>query len=167
MVRRSRLRRGAGRRDLHRLEFNRRAGLATVDKILSKAKMTPALKAAMLELRDAIRRGDDDAAYELSSVKSFITGSLETSGRNHFGEDNDYNRKILGGSVYSLIDNLHFKLAMKADKIPSGMMVLSSRGVGRSPVITQKGISRKKSPTLTLIRKEDAAIRKEAGEMKL
>jgi hypothetical protein len=128
--------------------------METLNKILAKAKMSPDLRNAVIELRNAIKSGNKIMAYELSAVKSFIGGDLKTPSTYRFREDMDYNEKALGSSVYSLLDSVHFHIAMKTQKIPAGMMVFSADG------IQQKGMPTGKSKTLELIRKEhERAVR--------
>jgi hypothetical protein len=73
----------------------------------------------------------------------------------------DYNEKALGSSVYSLLDGVHFRIAMKTQKIPAGMMVFGAGG------IRQKGMPTGKSKTLELIRKEAERIHREVGLKKV
>ena len=125
-----------------------------LNKILAKAKISPDLRDAVIELKNAIKSGNKNMAYELSAVKSFIGGDLRKPSTYHFREDSDYNEKVLGSSVYSLLDSVHFHIAMETQKLPAGMMVFSAGG------IRQKGMPKGKSKTLELIRKEhERAVR--------
>lgn len=134
--------------------------METLNKILAKAKMSPDLRNAVMELKNAIKSGNKIMAYELSAVKSFIGGDLKKPSTYHFREDMDYNEKALGSSVYSLLDSVHFHIAMETQKIPAGMMVFSASG------IRQKGMPTGKSKTLELIKKEhERAIRETKMEM--
>jgi hypothetical protein len=136
-----------------------------LDRIISKAKISPELHGAVIELKDALRKKDIVRAYELSAVKSLICSDINIpSSKCHFRENSEYNMKILGAGgrgVYGILDNIHFDLAMKAGKIPAGMMIFSAEG------IRQKGSSLGKSRTLELIRREQARIKREAKLMKV
>jgi hypothetical protein len=135
--------------------------MKTVNEILSKASMTPDLRNAVNELRTAIRKKQWDKASELSTVKSFITSTLKTSSRNHFGEDMDYNKTVLhGADVYSQLDGLNHDLAMETGDMPSGTMVITAEGVhSRKPRYF-------KSPTLALISMERRQIEREAKKLR-
>jgi hypothetical protein len=128
--------------------------------ILSKAEISPDLRNAVMELKEALRKKDIVRAYEVSAVKSFICTSMgerRCSG-SHFTENGEYNKKVLGmggRGVYGILDNIHFDLAMKAGKIPAGMMIFSAEG------IKQKGSPIGKSRTLELIRKEQMQTERE------
>jgi len=129
-----------------------KTNVKVLDKILKKAEISPDLRIAVAELKNALKEKDIVRAYEVSAVKSYICTSMgerRCSG-SHFTENGDYNRKVLGmdGSVYSILDNIHFDLAMKAGKIPAGMMIFSAEG------IQQKGSPIGKSKTLELMKKE-------------
>jgi len=128
-----------------------------LDKILEKAKITVALKRAILELKDALTNDDLDLAYEVSAVKSYIAG-MDADSKNHFREDVDYNRTALGGEdVYCLLDDMHHTFAFANHKLPSGMMVISLDGW------KSKSLPKRESPTLKLITEEHTRIVKEAG----
>jgi hypothetical protein len=133
----------------------KKASIKTLDKILKKAEISPDLRNAVMELKEAIRKKDIVRAYEVSAVKSYICGSMKMRDC-HFRENDEYNMKVLGTYVYSTLDSIHFDLAMKAGKIPAGMMVFSAEG------IRQKGSPIGKSKTLELIRKEQARTVKES-----
>jgi hypothetical protein len=140
--------------------------IKTLDKILSKAEMSPDLRNAIIELKEALRKKDIIRAYEVSAVKSYICTRMGIEKRKqcHFTENGEYNSKVLGmgeRDVYGILDNIHFDLAMKAGKIPAGMMVFSAGG------IQQKGMPMGKSKTLELIRKEHERIHREVGLKKV
>jgi hypothetical protein len=135
-----------------------KTNINVLDAILKKAEISSDLRNAVIELKEAIRKKDIIRAYEVSAVKSYICGSMKMRDC-HFRENDKHNRKVLGVNgrdVYMILDNIHFDLAMKAGKIPAGMMVFSSEGV------TQKGSPIGKSRTLELMRKEQARIVKES-----
>lgn len=128
-----------------------------LNKILEKAKITPDLKKAILEIKDALTNDDLYLAYEVSAVKSYIAG-MSANPKNHFREDVDYNRTVLGGEdVYCLLDDMHHTFAFANHKLPSGMMVISLDGW------KSKGLPKRESPTLKLITEEHTRIVKEAS----
>jgi hypothetical protein len=136
--------------------------LKNLDILLAEAQMSPELKNAVLELKDALKRKDYNMAYELSAVKSYVTGKIDPNDkRNKFQEGDDYNTKKFGRSMYSYLDNLHHKIAFKLMKkdpsiVPAGAMVFSAGG------IRQKGLPPKStSPTLKRIEYEHNQIVKE------
>lgn len=140
--------------------------IKTLDNILSKAKMSPDLRNAIIELKEALRKKDIIRAYEVSAVKSYIYTRMGIEKRKqcHFTENGEYNSKVLGmdgRDVYGILDNIHFDLAMKAGKIPAGMMIFSAGG------IKQKGFPVGRSKTLELIRKEHERIHREVGLKKV
>jgi hypothetical protein len=149
---------GASRKEIRKGDMM--SNIEILNKILSKAKMSPDLHNAVMELKEAIRKKDIVRAYEISAVKSYICGSMKMRDC-HFRENDEYNMKILGTYVYSILDNIHFDLAMKAGKIPAGMMIFSAEG------IQQKGSPIGKSRTLELIRKEHARIVRESKMEKI
>jgi hypothetical protein len=134
--------------------------------ILARAKMSPDLRNAIIELKEALRKKDIVKAYEISAVKSYICTRMGIAKRKqcYFTENGEYNRKVLGmgnRDIYGILDNIHFNLAMKAGKIPAGMMVFSASG------IQQKGMPIGKSKTLELIKKEHERIHREVGLKKV
>jgi hypothetical protein len=126
-----------------------------LNKILARAKINKNLRDAVKELKNAIKSGNKIMAYELSAVKSFVSsGDLKKPSTYRFREDDNYNERALGSSVYRLLDSVHFHIAMETQKIPAGMMIFSAGG------IRQKGMPTGKSKTLELIRKEhERAVR--------
>jgi hypothetical protein len=134
--------------------------IINLDVAIKDAKISDALRNAMIELKDALKRRNYNMAYELSSVKSFIVHDLKFK-KNAFREASDFNEKKLGTSMYSFLDCLHHKISfnlMEKDpsKIPSGSMIMSAGG------IQQKGLPpESKSPTLKRIDYEAEQIRKE------
>ena len=123
--------------------------------ILKKAKINANLKKAIEETIKALNKNDLDLAYELSAVKSFVSGDLKAKG--YFREDDNYNTVHLGKSVYFILDDIHHELAFKIGefRIPSGMMILTSTGTYK------KEKSKKKHPIITMMEKERARIYKE------
>jgi hypothetical protein len=140
--------------------IDKKSMVKTLDKIITKASMTPDLKKAVGEIKTALNRNQIRKASELSTVKSFIMGTLDT-GKSHFGEDRKYNIKILGGrDVYGLLDSINFDLSMESGAMPAGMMVITSQGVkSREPWYF-------KSPTMMKIKKEREEIEREVGKLR-
>ena len=131
-----------------------RKHILTLEKIERKAVISPQLEVAVNEIINAINSGDTELAYELSVVKSFVTGNMSHDpNEHHFREDHEYNTRILGRSVYGELDTIHHDLAMSLKRMPSGMMILSARG------FTQKGKSSREHPIVTRINEEREAIK--------
>jgi len=129
--------------------------LPELEKFYAGARMSPALKNALDELIDALKHDDWSKAEELSAVKSFITSEIEPADNlNHFQEDMAYNRRKFKDDLYSYLDSLHFDLAMRLHKQPSGIMILSRSGIQDRPQPTLK------SPTLNMMRWEHKQIEK-------
>lgn len=146
------------------MAFRKRNVLSTLQDILDKGRMSVTLRKAVAATASAIEAGDYELAYQISACKSLVCGEMDT-GRNrqdHFREDGDANEKALGGSIYMLLDGVHFKLAMKVGKLSSGMMVVS-----RSP----EGLSMEEMrhegehPIVRRIQSENRRIAKEVEEM--
>lgn len=123
--------------------------------LLKKAKMNNNLKKAIEETIKALNKNDIELAYELSAVKSFVSGEMNST--HNFTEDADYNYAIFGKrDVYSILDYIHHELAYMADKMPSGMMAFTSGGG-----MYEKGMSEKKHPIIKIMEKERAKIYKD------
>jgi len=127
--------------------------------IQQNAKISPDLKFAVSETIKALDRGDTRLAYELTSVKSYVSGVSGDPKENHFREDTEYNEKKLGQSVYGILDGLHHELAMIVDEIPSGMVVITAEGMSSGGRVTRK------HPTISLIQKENQVIQKRANRL--
>jgi hypothetical protein len=92
--------------------------------ILKKAVISPMLKTAIENTIEAIKSKDLNLAYQITAVKSFITGEINPKDKSHaFQENCEKNEKILGNSVYSILDGIHHDLAFRNGSIPSGMMM--------------------------------------------
>lgn len=129
--------------------------------ILQKGKINSNLRTAVQEIRKAIEKDDVALATELTGVKSYITGAMtdkELSVRPRsiqkyrFREDDEYNRNVLGRSVYGRLDGLHHDLAYSQGQLPRGMMVFSPYGVERRPY--PKG----KHPVVRMMEKEQEEV---------
>jgi hypothetical protein len=145
--------------------------IANLDLILKNAKMTDALKNAIIELKDALKKKDYNMAYELSAVKSLIVSNLKFKEasimkKNAFREDSKSNEKILGDSLYGYLDGLHHKITFnlmrggKKDIVPSGMIVMSGSTTGLT--IKEKGLSKLESSILKRMNYEFEETKREA-----
>jgi len=150
---------------LHNVDYDSKEyskDLKSLDAILKHGQISEDLRTAILELKDALEKKDYDLAYEISAVKSFVTGGIdEKDEKNHFQENSDYNEQNLGRNIYSYLDALHHKVAFNLmeknpDIIPSGAMVVSREG------IRQKGAIPQTSPTLKKMHSEQKEIEEEA-----
>jgi len=143
--------------------------IENLDLILKGAKMSDALKNAVIELKDALEKKDYDRAYELSAVKSLIVGDIKPIVGCLFREDSKHNEKMLGKSLYGYLDGLHHKISfnlMRAGKdvIPSGAMIIKGTTTGLA--IRQKGLPKLESPSLKRIKIELEQIRKDIKKMR-
>lgn len=128
-----------------------------LQRVLEVGKMTTSTRKAIQEIISALRRNDLELAYELTAVKSFLTGSMEAPARYHFKEDAKYNQKVLGDDIYRILDRMHHDLAYEVDRIPSGMMVVTARGY------TGKGKPVRSHPIIRMMERERKAIRRRAA----
>jgi len=125
----------------------------TLRDVRKRAKISPDLKCAIDETIQALEAGNKELAADLTAVKSFITGSMVSNPmENHFREDSDTNEKVLGNSVYGILGRIHRELALATQTLPSGMMILSAKGV------EQRKLPERRTPTLKLIRQERSRI---------
>jgi len=136
--------------------MHRRETVKQLNKILEKAIISEPLKNAVKETIIALEGGNSELAYELTAVKSLVTGEKADPEVHHFRENTQQNKSTLGRSVYALLDSIHHDLAFKLSKIPSGMMILSADGM------REKAESEKQHPVITRIQEERAAIRRKA-----
>jgi len=127
-------------------------------RVEKRGKMSRCLKHAVGEIVQALRQGNIDFAADLSAVKSFISGEMGSDPeRYHFREDSKHNERVLGQSVYGILDRLHHDLAMATKTLPMSMMIISPAG------IQVRGLSKQKSPTLDMMRNEDRQMRQEVA----
>jgi hypothetical protein len=126
--------------------------------ILEKAEISQPLREAVEEMIDAWRKNDSTRFYELSSVKSYIS-NIKHEDECSFWEDHERNEKILGESVYQILDRLHHFMAYHVGKIPSGMVIYDFDN-GK---IEEKSQSVGDSKTLSLIREEHRKSLKRAS----
>ena len=133
---------------------NYRFTIKELDKILRKAKMSPDLRIAIESIKEAMEEGDNELVADLTSVKSFIVFEINPDNKNHhFQEDDEYNKKVLGFSLYEYLDSLNHKYAVMTDTLPSGTMVFESGGI-----VEQRGPSKRKHPIIKLMEEERKAI---------
>jgi len=116
------------------MAFDKKSALKTLRGIQGKARMSATLGKAVAATIEAIEAGDLELAYQISACKSLVCGEMNTgrNRQNHFREDGDANKGALGSSVYSLLDGIHFRLAMRIGKLSSGMMMFSTGPEGVS-----------------------------------
>jgi hypothetical protein len=103
--------------------------IPTLKRILAKAHISPMLLTAVSDTIKALEADDLALAYQLTVVKSFITGRLNPNDKVHaFQEDFEYNSLVkgLGNSVYTILDIIHHDIAWKLGEMPSGMMIMST-----------------------------------------
>lgn len=134
-----------------------KGAIEQLNEILEKAIVSEPLKNAIKEAIIALEGGNSELAYELTAVKSLVTGEEANPEVNHFRENIEQNRSTLGRSVYALLDSIHHDLAFGLGKIPSGMMILYATGGMR-----EKAESEKQHPVITRIQEERAAIQRKA-----
>ena len=127
--------------------------ISELDKILSKAKMSSDLRRAVEAIKEAMEEGDKELVADLTAVKSFIISVIDPDNKNqHFQEDEEYNEKVLGYSLYNYFDSMHHKYAFMTGTLPSGMLVF---GDGK---IKERGPSKRKHPIIKLMEEERKAI---------
>jgi hypothetical protein len=133
--------------------------ITVLKSILKKGVMSPMLKQAVEAIIIALNDKNLNLAYQLSVVKSFITGVLDPKDKVHaFQENCTANEKLFGegNDIYSLLDGIHFSLAMKVDKMPSGMMIMSGTPQGNVNVTEMKRIG--SHPIIKRIKAERKAV---------
>lgn len=114
------------------------SNLSRLNEILEKGKISNQLKEAVVSIIEAIEQDNFVLATDLSSVKSLVSGSINTKQDEYpYRESHEYNEKHLGNSVYSILDGIHFAYSMRSDKMPSGMMLISSGGITHGGKITE------------------------------
>jgi len=123
--------------------------ISELNKILSKAKMSPDLREAVEAIKKAMEEGDNELVADLSAVKSFIASRIDISNKfNHFQEDEEYNRKVLGISLYEYLDFLHHKYASMTGTLPSGSTLYIASGK------QERGPSKRNHPIIKLMEEE-------------
>ncbi len=104
--------------------------LEILNRILEKSKINDELKEAVVAMIEAVKQNNILLVSELSSVKSLVSGTMKSKFKEYpYKEDHDYNQIHIGDSVYSLLDTIHHEYSFKLDRLPSGMMVISSNGI--------------------------------------
>lgn len=122
-----------------------RQDIKQLEEILKKGKMNNNTRTAVKEIIKAIKKGDYDLAFELSAVKSVLSGAMDNE--HYFREDNDYNVDVFGHSIYFFLDILHHNVP-SGGRMPSGMMAFTSSGYYH-----EGSPSQRKHPIITLIEK--------------
>ena len=133
--------------------MNLRTTQTQLQRILTTAVMSPMLKKAVSATIEALKNKDLKLAHQITACKSYVVGEIDTKDTEHaFQEDEAANKKALGDSLYSILDGVHFEIAMAADEMPSGIVALSTRG---ATSMRHKGTH----PVVQRIIDEDRAIR--------
>jgi hypothetical protein len=130
--------------------------------VLKKGKMSPDLRKAVEAIITAFKNGNLDLATELTAVKSLISGISSKDPSYPFNEDSNYNQKVLGEDIYSILGKMHFDLSLRSGKMPSGFTVLESRGIGNTPEVIERERSNIEHPTITKINAELERLRRES-----
>jgi len=127
-----------------------------LNEILQKARMNPALRRAIVAIREAMINHDPELVADLSAVKSFIINKIEPENKiQHFQEDAEYNEKVLGTNLYDYFDSLHHKYALKTGTMPAGMFLVTATG------IKQRDPSKREHPIIKLMKKEERDLWKQ------
>ena len=128
--------------------------ISELDEILSKAKMSPDLRKAVEAIKEAIEKRDKDLVADLTAVKSVIISEIDPDDKtHHFQEDEEYNKEVLGFSLYEYFDSLNFEYTYKKRKmIPAGMIIFEN---GK---IKQRSPSKINHPIIKLMEEERKAI---------
>jgi hypothetical protein len=98
-------------------------------KARNKGKINPWLNQALEAIIKALMEQDWDFACQLTAVKSHISGVLDPKSGYSFQENHRANEKILGTSLYSMLDIIHHEIAFALNEVPSGMMVMGSQRI--------------------------------------
>lgn len=117
-----------------------------LDEILTKAKISPMLRKAVEEIKEAEKKGDDGLVADLSTVKLHIFLELDPEDKDHaFQEDGKYNVKKIGYTVYDFLDEVNMTYSLRSRKIPASIILFSSNGIKTSE------LPKPKSPVLKRI----------------
>lgn len=110
--------------------MNTKSYTSILNKALKKGIISNKLKEAILAILEAFKTKDLNLIYQLSACKSLTCGGMsDSTDKVHaFREDHDHNVKILGRSMYSILDALNHDVAIKIHQIPASMMIVSSKG---------------------------------------
>jgi hypothetical protein len=139
--------------------------IGSLDELLEKAKMSPALVKAVKSTKKALSEDRTCLAEELTSVKSlvsggYVEGEIDDSGY-PFSEDSKYNESVLNGkNAYRILDGMHFDLSMKIGRMPSGRVVITGGGIRTRENEPKKDICAPERPlinrnaSIKLIRRE-------------
>jgi hypothetical protein len=109
--------------------MNTKLYISILNKALKMATITPKLREAIIAILKALEDKDLNLIYQLSACKGLICGkmSVATTRTHAFREDDEHNEKVLGNSLYGILDALNHDVAIKIHQIPAGMMVVDSR----------------------------------------
>ena len=109
--------------------MNSKSYTSKLNKALNKGIITPKLKEAIIAILKAFEDKDLNLIYQLSACKSLICGEMtDAPDKIHaFREDHEHNEKVLGNSLYDILDALNHDVAFKIHQIPAGMMLVDSR----------------------------------------
>ena len=152
--------------------LNYRKVKSDLNKALAKGSLSPMLRKALEATVEALDKKDLKLACDITACKSILIGELQPKNKDFaFQEGRDVNEKLLGNSLYVILDIIHHDLAWILDEMPSGQAIFSAGPKGlviqERPLPIGKrfrGILRKKlHPVVQRIRKEREAIRKGAA----
>lgn len=122
--------------------MDKQAIISNLKDILERGVMSPMLKEAVSSAIKALENNDLELAYQITACKSLIVGDIDPKiTRNAFQEDGEANEKTFGSCLYSILDGIHFELAVLSEELPSGITLLSKTGrvemvhEGEHPVI--------------------------------
>jgi hypothetical protein len=109
--------------------MNKRSYKSKLNKALKLATITQKLREAIIAILKAFEDKDLNLIYQLSACKGLICGEMSASVDkiNAFREDDKHNEKVLGNSLYSILDAINHDVAIQIHQIPSGMMIVDSR----------------------------------------
>lgn len=147
-----------------------------LDKMYREAVVSPDLKRALREARDAMKAKDYQLAEEVTAVKSYVVGEIDPSDtRDHFQEDGEENRRLFGGeTVYDILDAMTHELSFYLmsqgrEVIPAGAVVIGRTESGRiraqgrnDPGVSDRLEPEGSSVTLRLMQAEHDVIVEEA-----
>jgi hypothetical protein len=142
--------------------LNYRKVKSDLNKALSKGSLSPMLRKAIEATVEALDKKNLKLACELTSCKSILIGALQPKNKVYaFQEDSDVNEKVLGNSLYVILDIIHHDLAWQIDEMPSGQAIFSAGPNGL--VIQERPSPKGTHPVVRRIKKERDAIKKSVG----
>lgn len=152
---------------------DRKRMIRALDVLLANATMSPDLRVAVEALKQALIDQNDELAAELSSVKSLISGSMESDPtKYHFTEDDDVNRSTFAGeeTVRRVLDFMTHEISWSVEQMAAGTGVFSSGSMSSrppTPVLANSSSNRARltpgqAQTLKLMAEEHARIRSDS-----